>query len=187
MENNTLTIKIWEVQFLSPPPVMRYCKKCGRKSAYHSSGQFRINAQRKYLDIWLIYKCSECDTSWNLPIFSRINPKTLSSELLNKFHSNDKTLADQYAMDSSLLRRNGCEIGSYDYQVIGDTFFDSPIKLHIKSNYVSHIRVSEILRKTLHLSRKAFDDMVSDGKIQNESGEDLRKCKLNKEIIIIVS
>ncbi|MED1874141.1 DUF1062 domain-containing protein [Brevibacillus borstelensis] len=47
-----------DIQYLSPPPAIKYCKKCGKKTEYVCSGLFRVNAQCKYLDIWLIYKCS---------------------------------------------------------------------------------------------------------------------------------
>lgn len=65
----------WEVEYISRLPVIRYCKKCGKKTEYICSGLFRVNAQHKYLDIWLIYKCSNCDSTWNSTIYSRVNPK----------------------------------------------------------------------------------------------------------------
>jgi len=64
-----------DIQYISTPPAIKHCKKCGRKTEYVCSGLFRVNAQRKYLDIWLIYKCSDCDCTWNMTIYSRINPK----------------------------------------------------------------------------------------------------------------
>ena len=102
---------IWEVQLLSVPPVLKYCKKCGGKSPFVCSGQFRVNAQRKYLDIWLIYKCANCDTTWNATLYSRISPQALAPDLLEAFYKNDQTMAEQYAMNFDLLRRNGVEVG----------------------------------------------------------------------------
>ena len=57
MKNKFLRTVVWEVQYQTPPPAVRYCKKCGSQKEFVSSGQFRVNAQRKYLDVWLIYKC----------------------------------------------------------------------------------------------------------------------------------
>ena len=73
---------IWDIEYNSTPSVIQYCKKCGKRTEYISSGQFRVNAQRKYLDTWLIYKCSNCDTTWNAAIYSRINPQNISGQLL---------------------------------------------------------------------------------------------------------
>ncbi|WP_243015095.1 DUF1062 domain-containing protein, partial [Brevibacillus borstelensis] len=62
-----------DIQYLSPPPAIKYCKKCGKKTEYVCSGLFRVNAQCKYLDIWLIYKCSNCDSTWNMTIYVNAN------------------------------------------------------------------------------------------------------------------
>ena len=99
-----------EVQYRSPVVAVRYCKKCGRKSRFLCTGLFRVNANRKCLDIWLIYKCASCDTTWNSTIYSRIAPQSISPVLLEKFHANDSELAGEYAMDVALLRKNGARV-----------------------------------------------------------------------------
>ena len=58
----------------------------------------------------MIYKCASCDTTWNSTIYSRIAPQSLSSALLEKFHTNDSELAGEYAMDVALLRKNGARV-----------------------------------------------------------------------------
>lgn len=65
---------IWEIQCHSSLPAYRYCKKCGEKRAFTCSGQFRVNAQQKHLDVWLIYKCPDCDTTWNASVCCRVSP-----------------------------------------------------------------------------------------------------------------
>lgn len=82
----------WEIQYLSSPLVIKNCKKCGKKREYVCSKLFRVNAQRKYLDIRLIYKCSDCNSTWNMTIYSRINPKSIAPKILEGFQSNDGEL-----------------------------------------------------------------------------------------------
>lgn len=176
---------IWEVQYLSPPLAVRYCKKCVRKSEYICSGLFRVNAQRKYLDIWLIYKCSNCDTTWNSTVYSRINPQSLSSERLEQFHMSESNLVEQYAMDIELLRRNGAEVGLPNYRITGDEIcIDNPTELHIISKYSCQLKVSKILREKLYLSQKAFEQMLDCDKIKSIAGLDLKKCKLHNEVVL---
>lgn len=128
-----------DIQYLSPPPAIKYCKKCGKKTEYVCSGLFRVNAQRKYLDIWLIYKCSNCDSTWNMTIYSRINPKSIASEILEGFHSNNGELVEKYAMDTELIQKNGAEVGLPKYKIRGPAIdFSMPIELHIKSPYPAH-------------------------------------------------
>jgi len=178
---------IWEVQYLSPILAVRYCKKCGKKSEYVCTGLFRVNAHRKYLDIWLIYKCSNCDTTWNSTVYSRINPQSLSPELLEQFHTNDSKLAEQYAMDIELLRRNGAEVGLPNYRITGDDIcIDNPTELHIISKYSCQLKVSTILREKLYLSQKAFGQMIACGKIRSISGLDIKKCKLHSEVVLMI-
>lgn len=178
---------VWEVQYLSPPSVVRYCKKCGKKAEFVSSGMFRINGQRKYLDIWLIYKCSDCDTTWKSTIYSRINPKCISNDLLEQFHMNDSALAEKYAMDVELLRRNGVEPGIPAYKVVGEEIcLNIPIHLCIISEYPSQIKVSTILREKLSLSQSAFENMLVSGQIRSMFGLDLKKSKLHTEVNLIM-
>ena len=177
----------WEVQYLSPPLAVRYCKKCSKKSEYSCSGLFRVNGQGKHLDIWLIYKCSNCYTTWNSTIYSRINPQSLSPKLLEQFYTNDRNLVEHYAMDVELLRRNGAEVGLPDYRITGDEIcIDNPAKLHIISKYSCQLKVSTILREKLYLSKKVFDQMLACGQIKSISGLDLKKCKLNSEIVLTI-
>lgn len=178
----------WEVQYHSPLPVSKHCKKCGRKTEYISSGQFRVNAQRKDLDIWLIYKCLNCNTTWNVTIFSRINPKALEPKLLEQFHNNDRTIANHYAMDIEILRRNGGEIGLPDYTVVGSNIpLNEDIEVQIKTDYQSQIKVSAIVREKLQLSQKTYEDMLAAGRIKCTSPQDLRKCKLLGGIALIIN
>jgi len=177
----------WDIQYLSPPPAIRYCKKCGKKTEYLNSGLFRINAQRKHLDIWLIYKCSDCDSTWNMTIYSRINPRSIDPELLDGFHKNNGELAKRYAMDSELIRKNGAEVGLPKYKILGANInLNTPIELHIKSSYPSRLKVSSLLREKMNLSQNAFEQMIASGSIQSTSGLDLKKCRLQTDAILVI-
>jgi len=178
----------WNIKYCDPPTVLRYCKKCGNKCEYICSGEFRINAQQKALDIWLIYKCAHCNTTWNSTIHSRASPQKLGAGLLERFLCNDKNLAMQYAMNLPLLQRNGAEVKMPAYQVIGeDISLEKPVSIKIQSQYVLPLKVSSILRTKLGISQREFDALLLNGRIQCNTGQDLKKCKLSSEIIITIS
>lgn len=169
---------IWDVR-CSSPKVMRHCKKCGGKTEYVSSGQFRINAQRKSLDIWLIYKCERCNTTWNNTIYTRISPQQVGTALLERFHSNDENLAMQYAMDIHRLEQNGAEVTMPDFEVSGEPIsLTEPVKIRICSQYPLPLKISSIIKKHLGLSGREFDNLFLDGRIKGETAQDIRKCKL---------
>ncbi|MDT2390182.1 DUF1062 domain-containing protein, partial [Enterococcus avium] len=75
----------WTVACLKTPTIIRHCKKCNEDTEFSCSERFRINAQGKYLDVWLIYNCKKCKTSWNSTILSRIHTNKLDSDLLALF------------------------------------------------------------------------------------------------------
>lgn len=177
---------VWEVQYLSVLPIFRYCKKCREKREFVCSGQFRINAQRKSLDIWLIYKCLCCETTWNATIYSRISPQSLRPEVLEAFHKNDEILAEQFAMDFDLLQRNGAEIGYPLYKIIGENFsLNETVTLELRSKYYSTLKVSSIVREKLHLSQKDYSKLIDSGRIKSIPELDLHKCKLRNGIMLV--
>lgn len=177
---------IWEVQSLSLLPVLKYCKKCGRKNRFACSRQFRVNAQRRYLDIWLIYKCCDCNTTWNATVYSRISPQSIKPQLLDGFYKNDNELVEKYAMDSQFLQENGVEVGLPKYYVIGDCFsLDETVQLEIKSKYSLSVKVSSVVRSKLLLSEKEYLQLITSGKIKSFPNQDLKKCKLKEGVTLV--
>lgn len=83
----------WLVVPKELPAVLRRCPKCGKKTEYENNGKFRVNANGSLLDIWLIYRCESCETSWNMAVYERIAAKDLDSGKYMGFLSNDAALA----------------------------------------------------------------------------------------------
>ena len=51
--------------------------------------KFRTNAQKKRIDVWLIYRCSACDEVWNLPIFERVATGDIAPDAFDAIARND--------------------------------------------------------------------------------------------------
>lgn len=187
----------WTIQYDRPPAPVRYCKKCNTRQEFISSGQFRVNAQGKYLDIWLIYKCSCCSSTWNAAIYSRVNPGSLPPGLLSRFHGNDPSLAMQYAMDTGFLRKNGAGIQLPSHRVEGPVFqlADSPasaepvssIVLWIDNPYPLPVRVHAILKSKLRLSQSRLDLLADSGRIQCADGRELKKSRTENHIKLYIT
>ena len=153
----------WEVQYFSLPLVSKHCKKCGKKTKFSCSEKFRVNAQRRALDIWLIYNCLDCDTTWNARVYSHVSPQSLNPTLLEGFQKNSPSLVEEYAMDIDFLYRNGVdEIEIPQYSIIGKDFLLSEnVELEIKSKYPFPVKVSTLVREKLHLSQTAFLRLIT--------------------------
>lgn len=87
---------VWTITALELPRVVRRCPRCDLARAFVSSGCFRVNAQKRRLDVWLVHRCSVCDETWNAPIAERVSPESLG-ERLDAYHRNDETLARSLA------------------------------------------------------------------------------------------
>ncbi len=179
----------WQVQYLFFPRVSRHCKKCGKTTKFSCSEKFRVNAQRRTLDIWLIYNCIDFDTTWNARVFSRISPYSLNPAQLEGFQKNNRSLVEEYAMDHDFLYRNGVdEIEVPPYSIMGEDFLPGEnVELTIKSEHLFPIKVSALIRKKLHLSQAAYLQMIENGTIKSIPEQDLRKCKLKNTITLIFS
>ena len=69
--------------------------------------KFRTNAQKKRIDVWLIYRCSACDEVWNLPIFERVATGDIAPDAFDAIARNDPALALRHAFDHARLARHG--------------------------------------------------------------------------------
>ncbi|HJT11312.1 MAG TPA: DUF1062 domain-containing protein [Dongiaceae bacterium] len=94
----------WRVT-LQPPLVRRHCRGCSTEMPFACSMKFRTNAQKKRLDVWLIYRCSACEEVWNLPIYERAAVGDIDA--FDAIAHNDAALALRHAFNHMRLRRHG--------------------------------------------------------------------------------
>ncbi len=171
------------MRLLYAPTADRYCKRCGKKTEFVSSGLFRVNAQKKSLDVWLIYKCDICDTTWNLPVLSRVSPQSIPADMLNRFHRNDAGLAVRCAADTAAVKRNGGEPRQATFEVTGESdVFSKPTRIHLVTEYALELKVSAVVCEKLGISKSEFKRLCDAGKLLCVSGQDIYKCKLNGTI-----
>lgn len=90
--------------------LLRRCGGCGKPQAFVCSGKFRVNANGRRLDVWLIYRCQKCGHTFNLPIYERTAPEKLPEDLYRRFLENDRDLAEEYARDKGFLKSKGCRL-----------------------------------------------------------------------------
>ncbi len=85
------------------------CGGCGKKQEFINSGKFRVNANGKSVDVWLIYRCAKCKHSWNLTIYERRKPTKISGDEYQKFLDNDMDLAREYGNNIGFLKKNNAD------------------------------------------------------------------------------
>ncbi|AKH65861.1 hypothetical protein VY86_12630 [Photorhabdus thracensis] len=158
---------------------------------YENLFTFRVNAQKKVLDVWSIYKCEKCDYTWNIDIFSRINVNKLDGDLYERFLHNDQDEIRRYAFDYRILAKNRAELGgSPDFIIEGKELQDMAqtlaAQITVQLEYPIPVRLISILTKKLSLSRSRVTNLVNQGAIQGVTTIELNK-KLKRNIILSIN
>ncbi len=106
----TLLRVTWTVTQGTTPLVWRHCGRCAQPRPFVCSDKFRLNAQKKLIDVWLIYRCQVCGRRWNLPIFERRPVATIDPQDHAAMMANDAALARHYALDRARLQSHATRI-----------------------------------------------------------------------------
>lgn len=177
----------WRVEAISAPAAVRPCGACGVEARFESTGRFRVNAQKKRLDVWLIYRCAACGSVWNCAVVSRGRPGGVGRERLERFMGNDEVLALACALDAGLLKRNGAQRGTVDFAVEGELpVGGEDYRVEIAAEGLSGVRLAAVLRAKLGLSRRELEQLVEVGDVTCADGADALAAKLRPHQAVVV-
>ena len=143
---------------IAPQPLIN-CNRCGGVKAYRCSWKFRVNANGKRVDVWLIYRCVDCDNSWNFGILERCNRRDIAPELLEALESNDPAMASRHAFDVVALRSRIGRVEEFpevtvEKQMLGDRPEDiSALELRLGLEIPTPLRLDRLLAGELGISR----------------------------------
>ncbi|GAA0076802.1 DUF1062 domain-containing protein [Clostridium sp. CTA-5] len=162
----------WELIPENLPRVKRNCPKCNEKTHYINSEKFRVNANKNNIDVWLIYQCEKCKSTWNMTIYERIKPCDINKYEYEKFFSNDKELARKYAFNLGIYNKNKAEVNlqNVNYKLIQkklDAYYinENEFVIEIVCKYPIELRVDKLLSDKLELSRSKIKNMQKKGVI----------------------
>ncbi|WP_433902557.1 DUF1062 domain-containing protein [Sphingobacterium puteale] len=174
---------IWAVSPKNTPLLKKSCSHCDSKQFYCSE-KFRINAQKKNVDVWLIYRCVKCDSTYNLTIFSRTRPTAIDSILFNKFQNNDTEQAWKYAFSEEMRKKNKvkADLVSVTYtlqydQISSDELLslnERILTFEVDYPFDFQLRLSSLIRTCLNLSSRQLDQLITQEAI-TVAGKKLQK------------
>ena len=134
--------------------ILRNCSGCSSKTIYHNTNRVRVNAYGKKIDVWLIYQCSKCKHTYNLPIHLRINRNALDKAEYEALLLNDQEIVYKYGLDRILFKQNGAEIfeePSYVLRHIGEGMGVDSIRF--RNPYQLRIRYDKLISECFEISR----------------------------------
>lgn len=184
-----LETETWTLRPLSAFRIKRNCPKCNCKTDYVSTENFRINANGRCVDLWLIYQCEHCKSTYNLPVYERIRPERLAPGRYRQLMENDSRLALEIGVDRALFERNRAVISdSAPYEIIkSDITTANKRTIYIKNPYHLKIRLDSLLADGLSCSRSQIKRDIEAGKITCTQIEPLEKAYIADGIEIIAT
>ncbi|WP_160139580.1 DUF1062 domain-containing protein [Chryseobacterium sp. c4a] len=160
---------IWEVKAQNTPLLKKKCNHCD-SDRFHCSDKFRLNAQKKNIDIWLIYRCVKCHHRYNMTLFSRIRTESISKETFNLLSQNDVDLAWKYAFSRETRQKNNAEVdlNSVAYEIQFDEVSveqmiasdQEILSFTIKCPFEFNLRLSTVIRTCLNLSSSKLNQLI---------------------------
>jgi len=186
---------IWEIIPKNIPLIKKICNKCGH-SHYYCSEKFRINAQKKSLDVWLIYRCEQCDNTFNAEVLSRVKSGKIDADLFERLSNNDPDTVWQYAFDTEVIRRNDLEQDNtrFEYDVIHEnitlkklsTMDADIITFKIKTAYNLDLKLSRVVRQCFGISVNILKKLSDTGIFIMNAETVLKKCKIRDGVTVVV-
>lgn len=172
----------WTVSPVGYQRIAKRCPACNIKRDFIPSGAFRMNSQKKLLDVWSIYKCLHCDYTWNISLFSRLPVSRINHALYMRIVANDANAIQLFAHDRQILKRNNAELsGIPDFAVReqwGMTLArHQQLKVSIRLTIAFQVSLLAVVKKQLRLSTGEVARWVAEGKIR---GITLRELKNRK-------
>jgi hypothetical protein len=159
---------LWVVRELGLPAIVKACVSC-RSARHRPTGKFRVNANGKLLDVWLLICCELCDRTSKIPVHERIHVQALDRERLLKFETNDPAMVRQLAMDSALHQLDWSGTWELEtdmpfYEI--DSADAASLQVLIRFELPAPIRVEKLLTAGFGLSRSVVRGMVGSGRIR---------------------
>ncbi|EJZ6705578.1 DUF1062 domain-containing protein [Salmonella enterica] len=173
----------WTVTPVGYQRIAKRCPSCNVKREFEPSGAFRINSQKKLLDIWSIYKCTHCEYTWNISLYSRLHVSKINREMYHRFITNDAGTALWFSHDKAILKRNNADPeGNPDFRVheqwLASISPGQRITVSIRLSRPFQVRALSVLKQQLSRSTAEIMKLISEGHISGITMKELKSKKL---------
>ncbi|TXI08426.1 MAG: DUF1062 domain-containing protein [Rhizobium sp.] len=169
---NILQVR-WTISPKSAPRPWIACSGCGCFKPFRSSGKIRLNANGKRLDAWLIYKCVDCDKTWNRTLFERRTIHDLAPSTLEAAQRSDPDWVRAREFDLEGLKRQAGRIEEppdavVSRETVGETRGWTVLEIEIVARFPVNLRLDRLLASELAISRSRLQALHDVGKLKLE-------------------
>ncbi|MEU6422683.1 DUF1062 domain-containing protein [Streptomyces spiralis] len=150
------------------PTVLRRCHTCSSER-FRANGKFRVNANHKLLDAWLLVLCTVCGDTAKLTVLERTNVRSVRPELLDRMHDNDPGLAAELLQDPVLRRRNRIALdwaGAWRLDTGGSDHLDREV-MDVSVRFAARIPVRPVrlIAEGCGLARAEVERLITEGRL----------------------
>lgn len=161
-------LKIWVVMPTCLPSVLRRCHTCASER-FRPNGKFRVNANHKLIDAWLLALCTACGETTKLTVLERTHVRSVRPELLDRLHANDPGLAAELLQDPVVQRRNRIALdwdNAWRLDTGGSDHLDREV-IDISVRFAARIPVRPVrlIAEGCGLSRTEAERLIMEGKL----------------------
>lgn len=160
--------KNWVVIPTCLPLILRRCHACASER-FRASGKFRVNANHKLLDAWLLALCTACGETAKLTVLERMNVRCIRPALLDRLHDNDPGLTAELLQDQVVRRRNRIALDWHNAWRL-DRAESVPLDrevIHVSVRFAAQIpvRPERLIAEGCGLSRAEVERLITEGKL----------------------
>ena len=160
-------LKIWAVVPTCLPLIRRRCHECASER-FRASGKFRVNANHKLLDVWLLALCTGCGETAKLTVMERVTVRSIRPELLDRLHHDDPDLVAELLQDPAVHRRNRIALdwdGAWRLDTDGTDHLDQEaIDVSVRFEARIPVRPVRLIAEGFRLPRAEVERLIEEGK-----------------------
>ncbi|GAA3599585.1 DUF1062 domain-containing protein [Kineosporia mesophila] len=152
------------------PLVVRRCHVCGGER-FRADGKFRVNANHKLIEAWLLVLCTVCGDTVKLSVRERVKVSSVSPDLLERLHGNDVSLAAEVLQDPLVQRRHRFALdwdGAWRLDTGGFVVPEGPddvVEVLVRCAARIPLRPARLIAQGCGLSRGEVERLITEGKI----------------------
>ena len=161
-------LKTWAVVPTCLPLILRRCRVCASER-FRASGKYRVNANQKIIDAWLLALCTACEETVKLTVLERVKVRSIRPELLERLHHNDPGLTAELLQDPTMQRRNRIALdwdNAWRLDTDGSDHLDCEvIDVSVRFGARIPVRVVRLIAEGCGLSRGEVERLIMEGKL----------------------
>jgi hypothetical protein len=161
-------LKNWAVVPTCLPLIIRRCHTCGSER-FRASGKFRVNANHKLIDAWLLVLCTACGETAKLTVLERMTVRSIGRELLDRLHHNDSGLVSELLQDPNLQRRNRIALdweGAWRLDIgVSDDVDCEVVEVSVRFAARIPVRPVRLIAEGCGLSRSEVAKLIAEGRL----------------------